>query len=252
MAGRHAQDRRLTMDLRLLLTSAGPHCKPIACEEGGRAFLTLKEGKEHFAADGSGVLVASITASDLLCSNGGYGQWDYQFSIDPEEIASGETVSASDIQGVCCVDCGAAALLAKLARSDARDFTVESFRVFEDDAEVVAGDIRLFRKHNPILIHSMEVSVAQVVLEEGPYPPEPGTLDVTPLSTPVQVASPWGALGDAATVDPATSTPLTARVEFSPPVLLPGGAAFGINVQPENEGAFLGLEVHLQFSLLDE
>jgi hypothetical protein len=240
------------MDIRLLLTSAGPHCKPIKCGEGQRVFLTLKDGKQDFAADGSGVLIATITDEGLLCSNGGNGQWDYQFSIESSEIAVGKTVTAADILGVCCLDCGTEALLAKLRRSDARDFTVESFSIFSDDEEVEAGEYRLFRRHSSVFLYSMEVSVAQILPEGGPYPPEPGMLRVKPLATPAQALGPWSEMATGAVINPASSTPLTARFKFSPPLLLHGGRAFGVSVLPPEDGTYRGLEVHLQFSPIDE
>lgn len=239
------------MDIRLLLTSAGPHCKPIKCGEGQRVFLTLKDGKQDFAADGSGVLIATITGDNLLCSNGGSGQWDYQFSIESSEIAVGKTVTASDILGVCCLDCGTEALLAKLKRSDSHDFTIESFSLFGDDEEVEAGEYRLFRKHSSILLYSMEISVAQIVPAGGPYPPEPGTLTVKPLGTPIQTVGPWSELAAGAVINPASETPLTARFQFSPPLILQGGKAFGVGVLPPEVGTYRGLEVHLQFSALE-
>lgn len=239
------------MDIRLLLTSAGPHCKPIKCDEGQRVFLTLKPGKEAFAADGSGVLIATIAGVDLICSNGGSGQWDYQLSIENSEIAPGQTVVASDVLGVCCLDCGTEALLAKLRRGFALNDTVESFSVFADNEQVQSGEYRLFRRHSGLLLKSMEVSVAQIVSPGGPYPPQPGTLRIKPLGTPTQTLGPWVELGSGALINPATSTPMTARFEFSPPLTFLGGRAFGVNVIRQDNTIYRGLEVHLQFSPIE-
>jgi hypothetical protein len=236
------------MDIRLLLDSAGPHCQPLKCGEGQRAFLILKDGFEGRTADGSGVIVATISAVTLLCANAGGGRWDYLFSIEPEEIAPTQTVAASDIASVCCLECDSEALLRKIRRAEARDFTIESFRIFGDEEGVEAGEFRLFRKHSSILLQAMEVSVARI--DGGyPYAYEPGKLTVRPVSTPAQALGPWGTIGDGAVIDPASSTPLTARFEFVPPLLLDGGRAFGVNALPETAGAHFGLEVHLQFSL---
>lgn len=238
------------MDIRLSLESAGPHCKPLKCGEGQRAFLFLKSGFEDRTADGSGIVVATITSTSLLCANAGGGRWDYLFSIDPSEIAPTKTVSAADVASVCCLECDSEALLRKIKQADARDFTVESFRVFGDDEEVEAGEFRLFRKHSEILLQSMEISVAQIV--SGYAYASPGKLTVKPLSTPEQALGPWGELAAGAVIDPASSTPMTARFEFVPPLKLDGGRAFGVNVFPETEGTHFGLEVHLQFSITDE
>jgi hypothetical protein len=235
------------MDIRLILDSAGPHCKPLKCGVGQRALLSLKDGFEDRTADGSGVVVATISAASLFCANAGGGRWDYLFSIDPSEIAPTKTVAASDVASVCCLECDSEALLKKLKRAEARDFTIESFRIFDDEEEVEAGEFRLFRKHTDVLLIAMEVSVARI---HGGYGyAEPGKLTVKPISTPEQALGPWAEIGAGAVIDPATSTPMTARFEFVPPLKLEGGRAFGVNVFPENEGAFSGLEVHLQFSL---
>jgi hypothetical protein len=239
------------MDIRLLLTSAGPHCKPIKCDEGHRVFLTLKPGKEDFAADGSGVLIAGIVGVDLICSNAGSGQWDYQFSIEGGQIAPGKTVLASDILGVCCIDCANEAMLAKLRRRDALNYTVESFAVFADDEQVQSGEYRLFRRHTGALLKSMEVSVAQIVSPGGLYPPQPGTLRIRPLGTPTHALGPWSELGSGALINPATPTPMTARFEFSPPLPFLGGRAFGVNVIRQDNTIYRGLEVHLQFSPIE-
>jgi hypothetical protein len=238
------------MDIRLLLDSAGPHCKPLRCDAGARAFLFLKSGFEDRTADGSGVVVATISSVSLLCSNAGAGKWDYLFSIAPDEIAPTKTVAASDVVSVCCLECDSEALLRKIKRVEARDFTTESFRVFGDEEGVAAGEFRLFRKHTDVLLIAMEVSVARINGGDG-YA-EPGRLTVTPISTPEQALGPWAGIGAGAVIDPATSTPMTARFEFVPPLKLDGGRALGVNVLPENVGAFFGLEVHLQFSLSDE
>jgi hypothetical protein len=235
------------MDIRLLLDSAGPHCQPLKCGEGQRAFLILKDGFEGRTADGSGVIVATISAASLLCANGGGGRWDYLFSIDPAEVAPTMTVSASDVASVCCLECDSEALLRKIRRAEARDFTIESFRIFGDEEEVEAGEFRLFRKHTDVVLIAMEISVARI---HGGYGyAEPGKLTVKPISTPEQALGPWSEIGAGAILDPASSTPMTARFEFLPPLLLEGGRAFGVNVLPELEGSFSGLEIHLQFSL---
>ncbi len=239
------------MDIRLLLTSAGPHCKPIKCDEGQRVFLTLKPGREDSAMDGSGVLIATIAGVDLICSNAGSGQWDYQFSIQNSEIAPGKTVVASDILGVCCIDCATEAMLAKFQRSDALNYTVESFAVFAENQQVQSGEYRLFRRHTGVLLKSMEVSVAQIVSPGGPYPPQPGTLRIKPLGTPAHTLGPWSELGNGALINPATSTPMTARFEFSPPLTFLGGRAFGVNVIRQDNTIYRGLEVHLQFSPIE-
>jgi hypothetical protein len=172
------------MDIRLLLDSAGPHCKPIKCGQGQRVFLTLKDGFEDRTSDGSGVVVATIGADALLCSNAGGGRWDYLFSIDPSEIAPTKVIGASDIATVCCLECDSEALLKKIKRAEVRDFTTESFRLFEDEDDVEAGEYRLFRMHSDIVLHSMEVSVARI---HGGYGyAEPGKLTVKPISTPEQ------------------------------------------------------------------
>jgi len=235
------------MDIRLLLDSAGPHCKPLKCGVEQRAFLVLKDGFEDRTTDGSGVIVATISAVSLLCSNAGGGKWDYLFSIDPAEIAPTKVITAADVASVCCLECDSEALLRKIKRAEARDFTIESFRIFGDEEEVEAGEFRLFRKHNDVTLIAMEVSVARIVPGE-PYV-EPGKLTVKPISTPVQSLGPWGQIGTGAIVDPASSTPMTARFEFLPPLKLDGGRAFGVNVLPEIAGDYLGLEVHLQFSI---
>jgi len=234
------------MDIRLLLDSAGPHCKPIKCGPGQRAFLILKDGFEDRTADGSGVVVATIGADALLCANAGGGRWDYLFSIELSEVAPTKTISASDVATVCCLECDSEALLRKIKMAEIRDFTTESFRVFDDEEEDDAGEFRLFRMHGDIVLTSMEISVARI---HGGYGyAEPGKLVVKPISTPEQALGPWGQIGDGAVIDPASSTPMTARFEFIPPLKLEGGRAFGVNVLPENEGSFSGLELHLQFS----
>lgn len=240
------------MDIRLLLPSVGPHCKPISCGVGRQVFLSLKEGKEGLTADGSGIVVATIVASDLLCASAGGGQWDYGFTIDESEIAPSATLVATDILSVCCIECDSDALLRKLRMVNANDSTSESFRVFGDDEIVETGEIRLFRRHSTILLRSMEVSVARI--DGGyPYSYDPGKLFVKPLATPEQALGPWAALVlEGAVIDHASSTPLTARYDFVPPLLLEGGRAFGVGVLPENEGAHFGLEVHLQFSAAGE
>lgn len=238
------------MDIRLLLDSAGPHCKPIECGAGQRALLLLKDGFEDRTADGSGVVVATISSVSLLCANAGGGRWDYLFSIDPAEVAPTKTVSAQDVASVCCLKCDSDALLRKIKRAEARDFTVESFRVFGDEEEVEAGEFRLFRKHSSILLQSMEISIAELVSGYG-YS-SPGKLTVKPLSTPEQSLGPWSEIAVGAVIDPASSFPMTARFDFIPPLRLDGGRAFGVNVLPETEGTHFGLEVHLQFSKAEE
>lgn len=234
------------MDIRLLLDSVGPHCKPIKCGPGQRAFLILKDGFEDRTADGSGVVVATIGANALLCSNAGGGRWDYLFSIDPAEIAPTKEINAADIGSVCCLECDSEALLRKIKRAEVRDFTTESFRIFNDDEGVEAGEFRLFRMNSDIVLHSMEISVARI---HGGYGyAEPGKLTVKPISTPEHALGPWAEIDTGAVIDPASSTPMTARFKFIPPLTLEGGRAFGVNVFPENEGSFSGLEIHLQFS----
>ena len=191
-------------------------------------------------------MVATIGAESLLCSNAGGGRWDYLFSIDPSEAAPTKAIGASDIATVCCLECDSEALLKKIKRAEIRDFTTESFRLFEDDEEVEAGEFRLFRMHSDIVLHSMEVSVTQI---HGGYGyAEPGKLTVKPVSTPEQALGPWAEIAAGAVIDPASSTPMTARFEFIPPLTLDGGRALGVNVLPEVEGSFSGLEIHLQYS----
>lgn len=234
------------MDIRLLLDSAGPHCKPIKCGQGQRVFLTLKEGFEDRTTDGSGVVIATIGAEALLCSNAGGGKWDYLFSIDSSEVAPTKIITASDVATVCCLECDSEALLKKIKRAEIRDFTTESFRVFGEEDEVEAGEYYLFRMHRDITLTSLEISVSRIHDTDG-YS-EPGKLTVKPIATPAQALGPWGEIAAGAVIDPASSTPMTARFNFIPPLTLEGGRAFGVNVLPEMEGAFSGLEVHLQFS----
>jgi hypothetical protein len=234
------------MDIRILLNSDGPHCKPIKCGPGQRVLLTLKEGFEDRTADGSGVVIATIGDDSLLCANAGGGRWDYLFSIDSSEIAPTRSVSASDVASVCCLECDSEALLKKIKQAEIRDFTIESFRIFDDEEEVEAGEFRLFRMHRDIVLTSMEISVARIHDTDG-YA-EPGKLTVKPISTPAQSLGPWAEIGTGAVIDPASSTPMTARFNFIPPLTLEGGRAFGVNVLPEREEAFSGLEIHLQFS----
>lgn len=236
------------MDIRLLLDSAGPHCKPLKCGVGGQVFLTLKSGMEDRTADGSGVVIATIGAVSLLCSNAGSGKWDYLFSIDPSEVAPTKTVNAADVINVCCMECDSAALLRKMKRAEIRDFSTESFRVFNDEEEVVAGQYRLFRMHSDIALEWIEISVSEIQAGYGYAYGEPGKLTVRPIVTPEHAPGPWAEIANGAVIDPASSTPMTARFEFIPSLTLDGGRAFGVGVIPEKAGDFAGLEVHLQFS----
>lgn len=234
------------MDIRLLLESAGAHCKPIKCGQGQRVFLILREGFEDRTSDGSGVVVATIGQEALFCSNGGNGKWDYLFSVDSAEVAPTKVITASDVATVCCLECDSEALLRKIKQAEIRDFTTESFRVFDDGEEVGAGAFRLFRMHSSIVLTSMEISVSRI--HGGHGYDEPGKLTVKPISTPEHALGPWGEIAAGAIIDPASSTPMTARFEFIPPLTLEGGRAFGVHVLPEIEGSFSGLEIHLQYS----
>jgi hypothetical protein len=155
-------------------------------------------------------------------------------------------ITASDVATVCCLECDSEALLRKIKQAEIRDFTTESFRIFDDEEEVEAGEFRLFRMHSTIVLTSMEVSVAQI--HGGFGYAEPGKLAVKPVSTPEHSLGPWGEIAAGAVIDPASSTPMTARFKFIPPLTLEGGRAFGVNVLPEIQGSFFGLEIHLQFS----
>lgn len=245
------------MEIQLSLTSAGPHCHPIACEAGDKAFLRLKEGFEDRTADGSGVLVADIAAAILVCSSAGEGKWLYTFDIPNDQIAAGAAITPESVANACCVECGTRALLDKLAAAQSLDYNTEVFRVFEDGEAVAPGETRLLRRHTGIRLHSMEVSAQSIEavppVTSGGSAPDPGKLTVRPIVTPEQAQGPWSEAvpgSPGAVLDSASSTPLTARYAFSPPFVLDGGKAFGVNHLPDTEGAYHGLEVHLQFATL--
>lgn len=240
------------MDITLLIPSAGPHCKPLECGQGGVVFIHLKPGNEMKTADGSGILVGTIAQVQLICSNAGSGQWAYTFTVSDSEIAAGQSVDPSHVAEVCCLRCDTRALFAKLRRAEALSPMLESFLVFDEETPVEVGQFKLFRMHGSIFLRAMEVSVGRIDSEDGPYPEAPGKLFVKPLATPEQALGPWIELATGATVDTASSFPMTARFEFSPPLMLEGGRAFGVGVDFEQEGVFHGLEVHLEFSLTEQ
>lgn len=236
------------MDIRILLQSQGIHCRPIECGQGARAVLYLKSGLEGRSRDGSGVLLATIAHAALIGNIGGLGQWDYQFTVDPGEIAVGESVAPADVGSVCCLGCDAEAAIRKIRQVQTTDFTIESFRVFGPTDIVSAGEVKLFRRHTAIQITAMEVSVDS--FETGyPYSTMPATLEVRPIITSAQTSSPWIETGGAAIINPASSTPLTARYVFPTPLEVGGGSAFGANLYLEPSGNFRGLEVHLELNI---
>lgn len=249
--------------LNISLRSDIPACPPLSCGQGGLLAVELKSDSIAKSRDGSGWIIGTIANKPYPLNTVGPSDWVYQVTfnevefsdevingdLDPLEVA--DIASGDGAIGLCCLHCGDLMLLDKIAAIQTRTLNRESFRFFAHDEEFVIGVHRLFRNHSAIEIHAIEVSCEEHLTG---YPAvEPQSVAIRLVRTEPQQAGPFNdATGTDVVLDPASTTPLTAKLEFAPPLLIPAGAGVGININSADPAQHLGLEVHIDFRVIDE
>jgi hypothetical protein len=247
----------------IALRSNMPGCAPLSCGLGGLLAVELKSDSVAKGRDGSGWVIGTIIAKPYPLNTVGPSDWVYKVAFDEaefsDEVINGDLAPlvVADIAngdgaiGLCCLQCGDLMLLDKIAAIQTRTLNRESFRLFAHDEEIAIGVHRLFRNHSAIEIHAIEVSCEEHLTG---YPAvEPQSFAIRLVRTEPQQAGPFN---DATTLDailsPASTTPLTAKVEFAPPLIIPAGAGVGVNINSSDPAQHLGLEVHIDFRVIDE
>jgi len=247
--------------LTITLSSGKPACPPLSCGNGATVAMELSEAATPKGADGSGWIVGTIAQIPSPVCPIGATDWVYtinfpdtEFSADflagllgelePTDMNTGDTAV-----GMCCLHCGNLMMLDKIAVGNvSTGYKRESFRIHGDAEPIEVASTRLFRMHSPLLIHAIEASVEQHI-SGHPYASDPGDVSVNLLSSQSQQTGPASTLSaDAAVIDASSTTPLTARRVFVPALELPSGAGLWANVQCTDPEAYLGLEVHVDFT----
>lgn len=146
--------------LQFLLPSS-PACPPLACGEGNRAVIPLKQAAAGKSADGSGYLLGTIVEALALSQV----QWRYSIEIADAEIATGQNVSADDVTGqVACVSGADSALLAKialLAPAAIQPLNWQTFVLFPALKPVLTvTDAYLLRRQTGFRLHAIEAAIA--------------------------------------------------------------------------------------------
>lgn len=250
--------------LVIALRSNIPGCPPLSCGLGALLAVELKSDSIGKGRDGSGWVIGTIIAQPYSQNTVGPSDWVYQVSFneaefsdevingDLEPLAVADIASGEGAIGLCCLQCGDLMLLDKIAAIQTRALSRESFRLFAHDEEIAIGVQRLFRNHSAIEIHAIEVSCEEHVAGY-PYAAEPQSVAIRLVRTEPQQAGPFNDATDTDVVlNPAATTPLTAKLEFAPPLIIPAGAGVGININSTDPAQHLGLEVHIDFRVIDE
>jgi hypothetical protein len=215
---------------------SNPGCAPLACGVGNQAFIPLVTASAPKSADGSGYLLATITAVLGLSLT----SWRYTVEIEDSEIADGETVTANDVTGrVCCVSCADAALLAKLTQLNPENQTPlnwQTFALFAPAAGVITSAPYLFRRQTSVRLHAIE---AAIVSGQGPVSL---TLERT-AANGVNFTTPFTS---ALAIN--GSGIYTARLALSVPVIIPAFCAVRASISSAAslyETTANGLDLHL-------
>lgn len=248
----------------LTLYSAKVGCPPISCcKAGSPVTFQLAPTSAAKAADGCGWITGVLTEDCKPVCQIGAGDWIYRIAFPDEEIAPGATILASDLAteagdiGLCCLTCGDIMLLDKLACiGDTRSGFRESFLIFGRETPHSPGDFPLMRNHSSIEISAIEASI-QSHKTGYPYAEDPGKVTITFLTTPAQQAGPFSAVTtETLVIDPASTTPLSNRIEFAPDenfnrLIIPAGADFAIQPSSDEPGSHCGLEIHVEFKIVE-
>lgn len=252
----------MSTTLTIAFYGPNPGCPPTSCYQAGSPVaLELTDTAAPKSADGAGWLVGVLSEDAKPQAQVGATDWVYVINFPDTEFSSeyleGQlpTLTTADVNsgdnaiGLCCLTCGTLMILDRLMQLESRSINRESFRVFEHNIPHQTGLIRLFRNHSTILIHAIEASVEEH-LAGYPYAEEPGKETLTFLATAAQQTGPFNAVTALELeIDPSSAEPLTARLEFVPPLEIPGGAAFGSNLDVNDPEAHLGLEIHIDFQV---
>lgn len=141
------------------LLPASPACPPLSCGMGNPAFVALKPGSITKSADGSGFLLAEITATEQLSLT----QWRYTVEIEDAEITTGQTVTADDVTGqLSCLSGTDSALLAKLSLMTPQVFQPlnwQTFALFAPAQAVLTSTPYLLRRHSAFQLHAIEAAI---------------------------------------------------------------------------------------------
>lgn len=245
------------MNLTLILLIDAPNltCPALECGVGAPVALQLHSASVAKSRDGSGWLVGTISSLGRYCNE----KWKYVFAIPDTEVSdevkqSLVDLAASDVLGVCCLECGDRLLLDKLAVREVTNFTSESFRLFGDEDTIEIGAFRLLRRHSTILIRAIEASVEQHVAGY-PHAAEPQPIHLSFLASPAHQTGPlmdlFPAEENVLVIDPAGATPLAGRIQFVPPLEIVGGRAFAVNVEAPDPDQHLGLDVHVDYQVVE-
>lgn len=254
----------MSQTLVVSLYSAKPGCQPLSCGAGGPIAIELKSSSANKSADGAGWLVGTISATPTPVCQVGACDWVYQITIPDSEFSAefiagdlgeftvSDVNSGEDAVGLCCLSCGFLMILDRLATLQERALNRESWRIHAHNVAHQAITSRLFRNHSTILIHAVEASVEEH-LAGYPYADNPGKVELSFLATPAHATGPFAsATSLKLEIDPASSQPLTGRLEFVPPLEIAGGKGFAISNNTEDPEAHLGLEVHVDFQVVEE
>lgn len=250
-----------------------PGCPPISCcAAGSPVSFQLKSESKSKGLDNSGWLVGVLTEDCVATSKVGPSDWIYRIAFPDEAITPGSTIAATDMAtgtgtiGVCCLNCGDIMLLDMIASlDDSRSLHRESFQIFGESEPHLPGVVGMTRNHSAIEIYAIEAS-CEVHKVGYPYADDPGPVTLTFQNTPAHLTTPY-AITTLATdggpvapsplvIDPASSTPLTNRIEFIPGsdgnrLLVPAGARLGVEASSADPDAHCGLEVHIEFKIVE-
>lgn len=254
----------MSQTLVVSLYSAKPGCPPLSCGNGGAVAIELKPTSANKSADGAGWLVGTITTEPTPVCQVGACDWVYQITIPDSEFSAefiAETLgdftvsdvnSGDDAIGICCLNCGILMILDRLATLQDRALNRESWRIHSYNQAHQNITSRLFRNHSTVLIYAIEASVEEH-LAGYPYAENPGKIELSFLATPAQITGPFASASSLKLeIDPASSKPLTERLEFVPPLEIEGGKGFAVSNNTADPDAHLGLEIHVDFKVVEE
>lgn len=244
--------------LTLTLQGLAAGCPPIKCGLGGTVALRLVDAAFNKTFDGAGWINGTIVEEPAATCAIGISNWVYVLHFEDTEFSAefldnqlGD-LTAADISSVCCTECGIQMILDRMVAPSIVGYKRESFRLHADNEIIATGSTRLFRMHRPLLISAIEISCEEH-LTGYPYAANPGEINVGLLASPGQQQGPAAVLSALeATIDPASTQPLSARRDFVPPLLVPSGAGVWANVDCADPEAHKGLEVHIDFQVQPE
>jgi hypothetical protein len=184
-------------------------CAPLICGVDNYVVIQLKSASAAKSHDGSGWLVAPITAVARIANT---LTWRYTVTVADSQIAEGQILTSNDVwPRIGCISLADSALFAKNSINANRGLL--NWQTVQFSAPVSAGttDTYMFRRATGFQFHAIELGM------ENP----PATVSVQ-LQATVAGGTVYSNIGGPAAISPSA---FSARVAFSSPITVPANAA---------------------------